>query len=70
MADEIDMSQETYERGLNAALARRLNSAPTGESHTHCADCEEPIPEKRRIAVPGCKRCVDCQTLQEHWSCL
>ncbi|MGB2202727.1 MAG: TraR/DksA family transcriptional regulator, partial [Pseudooceanicola atlanticus] len=32
-----------------------------GESLTHCAECEEPIPEKRRLALPGVKLCIDCQ---------
>ena len=32
-----------------------------GESLTHCAECEEPIPEKRRLAIPGVKLCIDCQ---------
>ncbi len=31
-----------------------------GESLTHCAECEEPIPEARRQAIPGVKLCIDC----------
>ncbi|MFS1540017.1 MAG: TraR/DksA C4-type zinc finger protein [Candidatus Phlomobacter fragariae] len=31
----------------------------------HCEDCGKPIPEARRIASPGCMRCVDCQSLWE-----
>jgi phage/conjugal plasmid C-4 type zinc finger TraR family protein len=26
-----------------------------------CEDCEEPIPEGRRKAAPGCTRCIRCQ---------
>ena len=33
-----------------------------GESLTHCAECDEPIPEARRAALPGVKLCIDCQT--------
>jgi len=42
---------------------RRLKGArrPEGESRTHCAECEEPIPEARRQAIPGVKLCIDCQ---------
>ncbi|MEC7259441.1 MAG: TraR/DksA C4-type zinc finger protein, partial [Pseudomonadota bacterium] len=36
--------------------------APVGQSATHCAECEEPIPEKRRAAIPGVKLCIDCQS--------
>ncbi|MCB1353588.1 MAG: DksA/TraR family C4-type zinc finger protein [Rhodobacteraceae bacterium] len=32
-----------------------------GESLTHCAECEEPIPEARRQAIPGVKLCIECQ---------
>ncbi|MCB1343205.1 MAG: TraR/DksA C4-type zinc finger protein, partial [Pseudooceanicola sp.] len=28
---------------------------------THCAECEEEIPEARRLASPGVKLCLDCQ---------
>ncbi|MDG1473080.1 MAG: TraR/DksA C4-type zinc finger protein, partial [Ascidiaceihabitans sp.] len=30
------------------------------DSLTHCAECEELIPEARRIAIPGVKICIDC----------
>ncbi|QDL91234.1 DksA/TraR family C4-type zinc finger protein [Paroceanicella profunda] len=43
---------------LKRMQARR---APVGESRTHCAECEEPIPEARRRALPGVKLCIDCQ---------
>ncbi len=26
---------------------------PLGASRTHCAECEEPIPEARQNAIPG-----------------
>jgi RNA polymerase-binding transcription factor DksA len=37
----------------------------TGESLTHCEECEEAIPEKRRRALPGVRRCVKCQAASE-----
>lgn len=33
-------------------------------SATHCQDCDNIIPEGRRIAVAGCQYCVNCQ--QQH----
>ncbi|NEL74754.1 MAG: TraR/DksA family transcriptional regulator, partial [Xanthomonas perforans] len=30
-------------------------------SLTHCEECEAPIPEARRKAVPGVHLCVHCQ---------
>ena len=53
--EQIDASIEDE---LKRMQARR---APTGDSLTHCAECEEPIPEKRRTAIPGVKLCIDCQ---------
>jgi phage/conjugal plasmid C-4 type zinc finger TraR family protein len=32
-----------------------------GASRTHCAECEEPIPEARQRAIPGVKLCLECQ---------
>ncbi|WP_293576580.1 DksA/TraR family C4-type zinc finger protein [Phaeobacter sp.] len=53
---------EQIEALISDELARmRARSAPMGESFTHCADCEEPIPEPRRQAIPGVKLCIDCQ---------
>jgi phage/conjugal plasmid C-4 type zinc finger TraR family protein len=51
---------------IDATIAdelRRLQTLrrPAGESLLHCADCEEPIPENRRRALPGVKLCIDCQ---------
>ena len=34
---------------------------PTGESETHCLDCDAPIPQRRREVQRGCKYCVACQ---------
>jgi RNA polymerase-binding transcription factor DksA len=34
---------------------------PVGESLTHCAECEEEIPQARREARPGVKLCLECQ---------
>ncbi len=39
----------------------RARPRPAGESLTHCAECEEEIPEARRTAIPGVKLCIDCQ---------
>lgn len=52
--DQIDASVEDAVK-----LAR--DRLPSGESLTHCEQCEEPIPEARRKAVPGVRLCIDCQ---------
>ena len=53
---------EQIEVTIGEELARlRLRSKAGGESRTQCLDCEEPIPEARRQAIPGVKLCIECQ---------
>ncbi len=53
--------QEQIDASVNDAVKRARSSMPTGESATHCAECEERIPEARRKAIPGVRLCVACQ---------
>ncbi|MBR9653571.1 DksA/TraR family C4-type zinc finger protein [Thalassovita aquimarina] len=53
---------EQIEASISGELKRmQARKAPVGESLTHCADCEEEIPQARREAIPGVKLCIDCQ---------
>jgi len=53
---------EQIEASISDELARmQAQKRLVGESLTHCAECEEPIPEKRRTALPGVKLCLECQ---------
>jgi phage/conjugal plasmid C-4 type zinc finger TraR family protein len=53
---------EQIDASLEDELKRmRSRRAPEGESLSHCAECEESIPEARRRAIPGVKLCIDCQ---------
>ncbi len=54
--DQIDASIADAVERARAQLAQGQ-----GESLTHCEDCEDEIPEGRRRAVPGVRRCVRCQ---------
>lgn len=36
-----------------------------GESAEDCDSCGVEIPQARRLAVPGCRHCVDCQAMRE-----
>ena len=53
--DQID---DTVSDAVSAARAR----LPSGESEQWCVECGEEIPEKRRAALPGVKRCVSRQS--------
>ena len=53
---------EQIEASISDELARlKARRGPRGESLSHCAECEEEIPEPRRAAIPGVKLCLDCQ---------
>ena len=53
--------EEQIEASLQDELARlRARRGPEGQSAEDCAECGEPIPEARRLAVPGVKLCIDC----------
>ncbi len=53
---------EQIEASINDELQRmKAQRRPLGESATHCVECEEPIPEARRRAIPGVKLCIECQ---------
>lgn len=53
---------EQIEASISDELARlKARRGPQGESLAHCAECDEPIPEARRLAIPGVKLCIDCQ---------
>ncbi len=53
--DQID---DTVKDAVLGARARM----PAGTSLEHCEDCGEPIPERRRTALPGVRTCIPCQS--------
>jgi phage/conjugal plasmid C-4 type zinc finger TraR family protein len=56
--DQID---DTVKDAVAAARARM----PLGESAEDCNDCGEPIPKRRRHALPGVRTCVACQATRD-----
>jgi len=53
---------EQIEASISDELERmKARKTLVGESLSHCAECEEVIPEARRKAIPGVKLCIDCQ---------
>lgn len=64
MADAMDLVQqrEQAERDRLINNARIRIAAP---SRLLCEECEAPIPEARRSAIPGVAFCVTCQQIAE-----
>ncbi|MBZ6377056.1 hypothetical protein B5C34_06860 [Pacificimonas flava] len=54
--------QDQIDDTVNDAVTGARSRLPKGESLTHCEECDEPIPERRREAVPGVRTCIACQS--------
>ena len=53
--------QDQIDSTIEDAVQRARSQLPKGESLHHCEECDAPIPEARRQAVPGVRLCVNCQ---------
>ena len=56
--------QDQIDATVKDAIKRARSRLPTGPSLEKCEECEAPIPEARRKALPGVRLCVACQ--EEH----
>ena len=64
--DAVDRAQEIEAEKLGEALERQARAAALdAPGNTLCADCHEPIPPERRLALPSAVRCVNCQAFAE-----
>lgn len=54
--------QEQIDSTIEDAIARARSQLPRGDSLSHCEECDAPIPEARRQAMPGVRLCVACQS--------
>lgn len=54
--------QEQIEDTVRDAVLGARARLPAGEGSETCEDCGEPIPERRREALPGIRTCVACQS--------
>jgi phage/conjugal plasmid C-4 type zinc finger TraR family protein len=54
--------QEQIDATVKDAIQRAKSQLPQGESQRHCAQCGEEIPEARRLAMPGVRLCIACQS--------
>jgi len=70
----MDRSQAVNEDFQAFALGlNRRTREPAVYVGSTCIECGDEIPEARRQAQPGCRRCVPCQEQHEidsHWRAL
>jgi len=53
--------QDQIDASIEDAVQHARRQIPQGESLARCEECDAPIPEARRKAVPGVRLCVLCQ---------
>lgn len=64
----MDRAQAREEEMRHDALVeqeRRAHAGRAAESALICTECDSPITEGRRKAVPGVQTCLECQTFIE-----
>lgn len=54
--------QDQIYASVNDALALAKSKMPKGESAKYCEQCDEPISQPRRAAIPGVQMCIQCQS--------
>ncbi|WP_395280186.1 TraR/DksA family transcriptional regulator [Enterobacter cloacae] len=64
MADAMDFVQQR-EQAERERLISNARSRITTPSRFLCEECDAPIPEARRMAIPGVVFCVTCQQIAE-----
>ena len=57
--------QDQIDDSVTDAVLRARALMPHGDSAEECDDCGEPIPKKRRKALPGVRTCVACQSTRD-----
>lgn len=53
--------QDQIDATVKDAIKRARSGMRAGPGRSRCEECEAPIPEARRKAVPGVRFCVACQ---------
>ncbi len=54
--------QDQIDDTVKDAVLRARAQLAAGETGKECDDCGEPIPKRRREALPGVRTCVACQS--------
>jgi phage/conjugal plasmid C-4 type zinc finger TraR family protein len=61
---DIELAEARVGQERDAGLAR-VRAQLMGQGADACIDCDDPIPEARRLALPSARRCAGCQTAFE-----
>lgn len=53
--------QDQIDATVKDAIERARSQLRSGPGLAQCEECDAPIPEARRNAVPGVRLCINCQ---------
>lgn len=59
MSDDVDVANKLAEEAVARTLANRVQKVVTVRP-IDCAECGDPIEEKRREVVAGTEHCAEC----------
>jgi phage/conjugal plasmid C-4 type zinc finger TraR family protein len=62
--DEADKAQDEVDQQLTVMLANKEQERKIKQARPpveECIDCGDLIPIARRLAMPGCHRCITCK---------
>lgn len=54
--------QDQIDASVEEAVERARQGLGSGRSADLCDECGKTIPEARRIAIPGVRLCINCQS--------
>ncbi|MGJ4728367.1 DksA/TraR family C4-type zinc finger protein [Luteimonas sp. SDU101] len=57
--------QDQIDATVKDAIKRARSQLPQGPARMRCEECDAPIPEARRQAMPGVRLCITCQEAEE-----
>ncbi|CNC49625.1 MULTISPECIES: TraR/DksA family transcriptional regulator [Yersinia pseudotuberculosis complex] len=66
MPDIIDDAQKVIDLMLKHQI-KSVRSQLDAVSALFCQECDESIPEERRLAISGVSHCVECQEILEFY---
>ncbi|GAA4493339.1 TraR/DksA C4-type zinc finger protein [Pseudaeromonas paramecii] len=65
MSDDVDQAGDLIALQEDIGIQRVRAQLPAGAGAAECQECGEPIPARRRKAIPGTQVCAECQTILE-----
>jgi phage/conjugal plasmid C-4 type zinc finger TraR family protein len=57
--------QDQIDATVKDAISRVQSQLPRGPSSARCDECDAEIPEARKLAIPGVRLCVSCQSAHD-----